>query len=146
MDKKKLILLIVAGVFAVIVLAVLIVGISDGIWPWDGPKAYAKILKETFTAPDATQPSTESSEEPTEDPELEATQPTEENNTSQPTVGNPVIEGESPTGGKVDEEVVVGGNTVSGENSGDNGDGGSSGNLDDADASGSGAQIPGWGN
>lgn len=154
MDKKKLILLIVAGVFALILLTVLIVGISDGIWPWDGPKAYAKVFKEAFTAPAATQPATEPSEEPTEAPEDETTEPSGQEDPSQPTTNNPVIDGESPTGGKVDEEVIVGGDTGSGNNSGENsgdntGDGGNTGSGDDmsdADATTPGNKIPGWGN
>lgn len=158
MDKKKLTLLIVGGILALVVLTVLIVGIFEGIWPWDGPKAYAKIFRsEPAQQPAATEPAPQT-------PAGDATEPSEEapipgnqgTSVPTPTTGNPVFDGESTTGKEdVKEEVELPGQTegttgggeetpvppVSGE------DGNNTGNQDPtADANLAGNKVPGWGN
>lgn len=157
MDKKKLTMLIVGGVLALVVLSILIVGIFEGIWPWDGPKAYAKIFRPDPTTPAVTESTTpQPAGEETESPTTGSVPGNQGTNVPAPTTGNPVIDGESTTGtGKVEEEVVVGGNTGStgsedgstGSEDGSTGENsGSTGDTSDADATISGSSVPGWGN
>lgn len=131
MEKRKLILTIIGGIFALLLLCVLVVGLVDGIWPWHGVKAYGKIFD-----PDATPAVTEPVvTEPTEE-----TEPSEsdEGGDSASISHTPVLEGENPDGsGSVKEEVEVGGNT--GDNTG------SEPTVPDADATIQGGKIPGWG-
>lgn len=152
MERKKLIILIAVGIAALILISILIVGIVDGIWPWDGPKAYAKIFKPKETVPVATQPAPET--EPTvhvdnvgeDNPELN-----QEGDSTQPTSKDPLYVGEPTTGGNdVKEEVETGtGNTGNAGNAGEgNSNGETTGNPDDADAAIDHKEtpIPGWGN
>ena len=126
--KKKLILMIGAGILALLLLCVLIVGIVDGIWPWNGPKAYAKIFKPQAQEPAVTEPATE--------PTVE-TEPTEsdEGGETDTTNRTPLLDGEKEDGSSdAKEEVDISGNT------------GDTTQVPDADATVSGSQIPGWGN
>lgn len=144
MERKKLITLIAAGFAALILISILIVGIVDGIWPWDGPKAYGKIFKPKETVPVATQPTEPPATEPPviEDESGEGSEG--EGDVTQPTSKDPLYAGEPTTGGNdVKEEVETG----NGGNTGDSGNTGSTGNQDpNADANVSGSQVPGWGN
>ena len=129
MEKKKLILMIGAGILALLLLCILVVGIVDGIWPWNGPKAYAKIFKPQTQEPAVTEPATE--------PTVE-TEPTEsdEGGNSDTTNRTPLLDGEKEDGSSdVKAEVETGNNT-----------GGETTQVPDADATISGSQIPGWGN
>ena len=153
MERKKLIMLIAAGLVALILISILIVGIVDGIWPWDGPKAYGKIFKPKETAPVATQPT----EPPTTEPPViddESGEGSEgEGDTTQPTSKDPLYAGEPTTGGndvKEEAETDTGNNSNTG-NPGNSGEGDSNGettgNQDpNADANLPGTKVPGWGN
>ena len=143
MDKKKLALIIGSGVLAVLLLSMLIVGLVDGIWPWDGPAAYAKVFN--FTA----QEKPVDTATPT-DPTDEGNGEVEPGNTDS-AARNPVIEGDE----EVKTEVDLGNNGNSEENGGGSADSGNSGNsgnsgdtssAPDADTSAPATQIPGWGN
>ena len=142
MDKKKLALIIGGGVLAVLLLSMLIVGLVDGIWPWDGPAAYAKVFN--FTA----QEKPLGTAEPT-DPSVDPTDGTVAPGNTDSATRNPVIEGEKIDGEEVKSEVELGPNTGNNEESGEinntpnNGD---TSKAEDADKTVSGNQIPGWGN
>ena len=166
MDKQKLTTWIIAGLLALVVLCILIVGIFEGIWPWDGPKAYAKIFREDppAAAPAETEPQApEGEEEEAPIGDVPGSQ-----GTNIPT-RNPVIEGESTTGGNnVQEEVELPENTGNSGNTGNTGSnegntgssegntgsnegntensGSDTSNAPDANTTVSGNKIPGWGN
>ena len=129
MEKKKLIRMIGAGVLALLLLCILVIGIVDGIWPWNGLKAYGKIFQPQTQEPAVTEPATEPTEEagPVESDEGEGG-----DSTTVP--HNPLLEGEKEDGStEVKENVEVSGN-------------GGTTTAPDADATISGNQIPGWGN
>ena len=136
MDKKKLALIIGSGVLAVLLLSMLIVGLVDGIWPWDGPAAYAKVFN--FNA----------QEKPVDT--ATPTDPSEDNGEVEPgntdsAVRNPVIEGDE----EVKTEVDLGNTGSSEENgeiSGSDGNSADTSSAPDADTSAAANQIPGWGN
>ena len=44
MDKKKLILYASLALVGLILICILIVGLVDGIWPWDGVDAYTRVV------------------------------------------------------------------------------------------------------
>ena len=44
MDKKKLILYASLALVGLILACILIVGLVDGIWPWDGVTAYRRVI------------------------------------------------------------------------------------------------------
>lgn len=156
MERKKLIVLIGIGFVALILISLLIIGIVDGIWPWNGFAAYGKIFQAEET-PATTQPAPET--EPSvpvdisgeDDPVVN-----QEGDSTQPTGKNPVLDGEPVTGGNdVKEEVETdtgnNGNTGNGGNTGNSGEGDSTGettgNQDpNADANLAGSKVPGWGN
>lgn len=148
MERKKLLILIGVGLLALILISILVVGIVDGIWPWDGPKAYAKIFQAEEETPAVTQPAPET--EPTEEEEPAGETDSagnQEGESTQPTEKNPVIDGEPIKGdNNVKEEVETGTN-----GNGNSGEGGSTEATTDnqdpnADANLSGSQVPGWGN
>ena len=119
MERKKLMVLILAGILAAIVLSVAIVGVTTGAWPWNGFQA----------APDETPVATEPAEpDPTD--ETESTPAgNETESTTKPTTGNPLFDGEDPDGNThVKDEVILDNNTGNGNSGNGNTGNGNSGN------------------
>ena len=149
--RKKLLALIGGGILAFLILAVLIIGLVDGIWPWDGVKSYRKIFKPEPVATVTTAPLGQPGEAPTVQPPAEATENgagegQQGTNTPEATTGNPVIDGE-PTGtdATVKEEVEIPTQPTPEEGGATEPTRGDTSSATDADASVSGNKIPGWG-
>lgn len=50
MTRKQMILTLVIGIIALILACILLVGIVDGIWPWDGITAYDRLISNRLQA------------------------------------------------------------------------------------------------
>ena len=69
MDRKTLISLIVGSISALLLICILLVGILDGIWPWDGITAYNRLItseSQNAAGPKDTTAATETSETATD--------------------------------------------------------------------------------
>lgn len=144
MSRKNMILLIAGGIVALVLVCILVVGLVDGIWPWDGITAYSRLLD----------PPTEPTTAPTEpeDPTDENAEGNAEGNNqqggaieqTQATVGTLPIEDDIQVGvdiNGVTNPTGSAGSTDSTEGSGE----GSYGEEPEDDWTGSASQVPGWG-
>ncbi len=50
MTRKQMIITLVIGIIALILACILLVGIVDGIWPWDGITAYDRLISNRLQA------------------------------------------------------------------------------------------------
>ena len=165
MDRKTLIAAIAGSLAALLLLCILLVGVLDGIWPWDGIPAYGRLIsnraqatvgpKETTAPTEATPTGNQQGETPNnqQDPSKptigEATQevppllPNENNTDINTEVGGVVIkpDGSITTGNNTQPTTPTTGST--GEAT-ENTTGNTGPTEEQADATIDAAQIPGW--
>lgn len=130
MNRKEKITLIACGVAILFLICILVVGIVDGIWPWDGITAYGRLIT---SRPQATLP--EKATEGTEATDPESTGNSTDNNRYNITEGSQQRPPAAlPYEGSIQVGVEVDGVTVP---SGGSGSGGSTASGEEGNAGGS---------